>query len=140
MEHSAKAEKRTWPWLVLPHVLFATTVLVTLLVPDRAVEAVRTGLSLAASYGDKGLAGHLSFVGVLLVVEAAALVRRKRLSHADVSSIVFAFLLAWEVATAKLPVAVSLLYPSPEQVLGVFATGWPLIVRGLQSSGLILGT
>lgn len=125
-------------WLLLPHALFVVTVLVTLLVPDRdlAAAAVPLSKSLASSPGSLN---HLPFIAVLVVVELFALLRLKQLARADITAIILAFLLLWELATVKMPGQPNLLYPAPEQVLAVFFNGWPLIVRGLESSGLILG-
>jgi NitT/TauT family transport system permease protein len=132
-------------WLVLPHLLFVLLLLLIWAVPDRAGSiSAAAGVAAAGAAAGAGAAAvgfdHLPFTGLLLVIEALMLVFRRRLSHADVTSIVLAFLLLWELFTVKLPGESNLLYPPPEEVLNVFLTGYPLILKGLLSSSAILST
>jgi NitT/TauT family transport system permease protein len=112
-------------WFALPHLLFVANLLLVWLVPNKA---------------NLQNLDHLSLTVLLVAIEVAMIIFRRRLSNADVTTVVLVLLLLWELFTVKLPGSTNLLYPPPEDVINVFITGYPLILKGLASSSAILGT
>lgn len=112
----------------IPHLLFAILA-ATLLWPTADGTAEWRTLALAA------------------VIEAILIVRRKfassgtsRVAAGDVAAVLFAFLLLWELLTARLGWLDGQLFPPPEIIFALFVSEFPDMLKGLGSSIVLLGS
>ena len=77
----------------------------------------------------------LRLVILTLVIEVAYLLRRRFASSpgvadgaGDVAAILYVVLLAWHLATARLGLLDKMLFPTPEAVLTLFASEFPVML------------
>jgi len=80
-----------------------------------------------------------------IVIEALALLRtvtvasdEKRRGAEDVATIIFGFILAWHLATARFGLLDKMLFPTPESVLRMFVAELPDMLKGLVNSLILL--
>jgi NitT/TauT family transport system permease protein len=89
----------------------------------------------------EGTASSLIFLAALAAAHAgflAAMLRGKSAAGADIAGIVYLFLLAWEITTAKLGLLNPIMFPPPENVFDVFRTHTRLLAVGFADSMLRL--
>ena len=89
----------------------------------------------------EGTAGALVLLASLVAAHIgflAAMLRDKSAAAADIAVIVYLFLLAWEVTTAKLGLFNPIMFPPPENVFDVFRTHTRLLAVGFVDSMLRL--
>ena len=101
---------------ILPHVLF---VVLVALILSPSLESTNS---------------YVSFLVVVIGIEAAIIVKHKSAVANNIGSIVYLFLIIWEYATAKVGVKNAMLYPAPENVFRVFIKDYPKILEGVGSS------
>jgi NitT/TauT family transport system permease protein len=58
----------------------------------------------------------------------------KKQTAGDVTSIILAVTLVWELSTTKLRLLDKMLFPAPEKVIGLFIEDLPVLLKGLASS------
>lgn len=91
---------------------------------------------------------EMHFLGLLLLIEVTyisqTLLKRNdeaiKKAPGDIACIVYAFLIIWEVLTAKLDLLQNLLFPVPGKVVATFIEDIPFFMECLFSSLKILGT
>lgn len=87
----------------------------------------------------EGTKSYTAFLIIVIAVEAALLVNRKKKAAIDIGIIVFAALILWEYITAKVGVKDAMLYPAPENVFNIFVTDYEKILEGVGSSLRLMG-
>lgn len=107
---------------ILPHILF---LILVFLIFQPSVE---------------GTDSYTSFLVVTVVIELALIRKRKSTVATDIGIIVFLAFIIWEYITAKVGVKDAMLYPSPENVFGVFVKDYKKILEGVFSSLRLLFT
>ncbi len=115
----------------LPNIAFIIAVSVTLLPGNRPDAETFRGYA----------------IGLLLVIQVTymvnAFLRRadetKKFAAGDIATMLYFFLLIWEVLTSKLDVLQNFLFPVPGQVVNTFISEFPVLMGCLFSSLQILG-
>jgi NitT/TauT family transport system permease protein len=74
------------------------------------------------------------FFGIVILIEAALIMKRKEKAAHDIALLVFLILLIWEAGTTKVHITNTMLYPAPENVFAVFIKDWRIITKGIGSS------
>lgn len=100
----------------VPHVLFLVLAVLILMPSLEFVES------------------YVSFLVVVIAIEAALIVKRKSKVACDIGIIVYVALILWECITAKIGVENTMLYPAPENVFGIFINDYAKILEGVVSS------
>ncbi len=106
---------------LLPHILFAALVAMILAPSLETTE------------------NYVSFLVLVIAIEAAVLWKRKSAVANDIGIIVYICLLIWEYMTSKAGVKNAVLYPAPENVFNVFLKDYEKILEGVGSSLRLLG-
>lgn len=106
---------------LLPHFLFLVLFAGTAVLPN-SVQVV----------------GSAPFLAVVALVEAAVVAGRKKQATRDIAVILYLVLIFWEARTAKFSAAKEYLFPSPQDVFGVFLGDSKLILEGIVSSVQLL--
>lgn len=101
---------------IIPHILFLALVIVILLPSQDKVDT------------------FYAFLGVVIAIEAAVLWKRNSDVACNISTIVYLFLLIWEILVAKIGVKNAMLYPAPENVFMIFFKDYEKILEGVLSS------
>ncbi len=106
---------------VLPHILF---LLLVAMILQPSVEGTKS---------------YTAFPVIVIGVELAVLLNRKKKVALDIGIIVYVGFLIWEYITAKVGVKDAMLYPAPENVFNILATDYPKILEGVGSSLRLMG-
>ena len=127
-----RARRPGIPMLIVSHALLAALVAAVLLPGQKKVDT------------------PVPFLVAIALVEVlylyTAFVRRKNpVGATDLLALGYGLLLLWEIFTTKLDKMHPVLVPAPENVFNVFATQWPVMLRGVAASlsllavGIVLG-
>lgn len=77
----------------------------------------------------------VSCIELFYILRIIILEDKKRIqTHQDITAIVFVLLFCWELFTAKLNLFDKMLYPTPGQIISLFITEIPELLKGLISS------
>lgn len=86
-------------------------------------------------------------LGLAAAIESIALLRGRlaqtevaRTAASDVATIIFAFLLAWHLATVRFGLLDPMLIPAPEAILALFVSELPDMLKGLWGSLFLLAS
>lgn len=106
---------------VLPHILF---LLLAAMILQPSVEGTKS---------------YTAFLVIVIGVEIAVLLNRKKKVALDIGIIVYLGFLVWEYITAKVGIKDAMLYPAPENVFNILVTDYPKILEGVGSSLRLMG-
>lgn len=106
---------------LLPHLFFLILIAVIFLIPNRVENE-----------------SSIPLLILLIPIEAIVLLRRKKQSSRDIGTLLYFFFIVWELGTSKLPTHSNYLIPSPEKVLHIYLTDYPLILKGIGTSAGML--
>ncbi len=106
---------------VLPHILF---LLLVAMILQPSVEGTKS---------------YTAFLVIVIGVEIAVLLNRKKKVALDIGIIVYLGFLVWEYITAKVGIKDAMLYPAPENVFNILVTDYPKILEGVGSSLRLMG-
>lgn len=105
----------------LPHILF---LLLVAMILQPSVEGTKS---------------YTAFLVIVIGVELAVLLNRKKKVAMDIGIIVYVGFLIWEYITAKVGIKDAMLYPAPENVFNILVTDYPKILEGVGSSLRLMG-
>ncbi len=105
----------------LPHILF---LLLVAMILQPSVEGTKS---------------YTAFLVIVIGVELAVLLNRKKKVALDIGIIVYVGFLIWEYITAKVGIKDAMLYPAPENVFNILVTDYPKILEGVGSSLRLMG-
>ena len=105
----------------LPHILF---LLLVAMILQPSVEGTKS---------------YTAFLVIVIGVELAVLLNRKKKVALDIGIIVYVGFLIWEYITAKAGIKDAMLYPAPENVFNILVTDYPKILEGVGSSLRLMG-
>lgn len=105
----------------LPHILF---LLLVAMILQPSVEGTKS---------------YTAFLIIVIGVELAVLLNRKKKVALDIGIIVYVGFLIWEYITAKVGIKDAMLYPAPENVFNILVTDYPKILEGVGSSLRLMG-
>lgn len=116
--------------LNLPNLLFVL-IFACFLLPSKYAAEMRSGLKTP-----------LVFAVVLILIEILFHLsfsnKKKRQAALDITTFVFAFLLAWEFIVSRLNLLPYIFIPAPENVFYVFVSDWQTILIGFANSMLLI--
>lgn len=107
--------------VALPHILF---LLLVAMILQPSVEGTKS---------------YTAFLVIVIGVELAVLLNRKKKVALDIGIIVYVGFLIWEYITAKVGIKDAMLYPAPENVFNILVTDYPKILEGVGSSLRLMG-
>lgn len=116
--------------LNLPNLLFVL-IFACFFLPSKYAAEMRSGLK-----------SPLVFAVVLVLIEILFHLNfsnpKKRRAALDITTFVFAFLLAWELVVTRLNLLPYIFIPSPENVFYVFVSDWQTILIGFVNSMILI--
>lgn len=116
--------------LNLPNLLFVL-IFACFFLPSKYAAEMRSGLK-----------SPLVFAVVLVLIEILFHLNfsnpKKRRAALDITTFVFAFLLAWELVVTRLNLLPYIFIPSPENVFYVFVSDWQTILIGFMNSMILI--
>lgn len=115
---------------ILAHALLAALVAAVLLLPNQK----------PATIGCEPLLIGLGVIEALYLISLASRHRKgiKTTGATDIVTLVWALMLAWELASTKFAITPNVLVPTPEEVFNVFATSYPTLIDNVISSTTLL--